>query len=312
MRLALISDIHGNLAALEAVLADLALAQPERVVCLGDVALDGPQPHETVTRLRTLGYPTIMGNTDDKLIQRAARLTGKVTKAPKRQTVEQAPSTHDDGEPAPPAELDDHQREKDVKNWTARQLTPDDLAYLASFVPTLEVALGSEQTLLCCHGSPLSYHDRVQATTPDATLAPWFAEAEARGVTLVAGGHTHIQLLRRYRQMTLLNPGSVGLPIAEDTSGVFRVLPWAEYALITIEETAAEAMISRTAATDATASGTGAANNSTDEQSSAAHRHPQGALRIELRRVPYDTRMVVAAYLASGMPHAEWMAADWR
>jgi len=285
MRLALISDIHGNLTALEAVLADMALARPDRVICLGDVALDGPQPHQTLARLRSLGYPTIMGNTDDRLIQRAARLAAKAEWS-QRQAPHEPAASADPGEPEPPAELDDKQREKQVKNWTAGQLTADDLAYLASFVPTLEVALGAGQTLFCCHGSPLSYTDRIEATTPNTTLAPWLAEAEARGETLVASGHTHIQMLRRYHRMTLLNPGSVGMPIFEATTGQFRLLPWAEYALITTGD-----------------AGSGANGG----------RHPEGgALHIELRRVLYDTGAVVAAYLASGMPHAEWMAADWR
>lgn len=288
MRLALISDIHGNLTALEATLADLAQAQADRVICLGDVALDGPQPHQTVACLRALGYPTIMGNTDDKLIQRAARLAKKADKAQASTSATELDADPDPGVPEPPAELDDHQREKAVKNWTARQLTADDLTYLGSFTPTLEVALGAEETLLCCHGSPLSYHDRVQATTPSATLAPWLVEAEARGVTLVAGGHTHIQLLRRYHRMTLLNPGSVGLPIAEEASGQFHVLPWAEYALITTDD------------------------NGCDRAGGDGRRAEQVALNIELRRIPYDTSAVIAAYLSSGMPHAEWMAADWR
>ncbi len=296
MKLALISDIHGNLTALEAVLADMALARPDRVVCLGDVALDGPQPHQTVARLRALGYPTVMGNTDDKLIQRAARLAQKAGRKARKTSGAQAVVSEDPSEPEPPAELDDHQREKQVKNWTARQLSADDLAYMQSFVPTLEVALGlgeSGQTLLCCHGSPLSYTDRMQAATPDATLAHWLADAEARGVALVASGHTHIQMLRRYHRMTLVNPGSVGIPLAEIAPGEFRVLPWAEYALITTDDAA-----------DETGDGS--------DGDSKGRAEPGGALHIELRRAPYDTNAVVAAYLASGMPHAEWMAADWR
>jgi len=63
MRIAIIADIHGNLTALEAVLADLEDTGADRVVCLGDVAATGPQPHETVARLRALGCPVVMGNT---------------------------------------------------------------------------------------------------------------------------------------------------------------------------------------------------------------------------------------------------------
>ncbi|NIW96181.1 MAG: hypothetical protein GWN20_25895, partial [Phycisphaerae bacterium] len=68
MRLAIISDIHGNLIALEAVLAVLAQEEIDQMVCLGDVAATGPQPHETIARLRELNCPVVMGNTDDWLL----------------------------------------------------------------------------------------------------------------------------------------------------------------------------------------------------------------------------------------------------
>jgi predicted phosphodiesterase len=62
MRVAVIADIHGNLTALEAVLADLAATQVDEIVCLGDVAATGPQPYETVAQLRALACPVVMGN----------------------------------------------------------------------------------------------------------------------------------------------------------------------------------------------------------------------------------------------------------
>src|SRR5262249_39977038 len=65
---AIISDIHGNLPALEAVLAEIAAERVERIVCLGDVATLGPQPHEVIARLRGLGCPVVMGNTDADLL----------------------------------------------------------------------------------------------------------------------------------------------------------------------------------------------------------------------------------------------------
>lgn len=66
MRLAIISDIHANLPALEAVLHDIA-AQPgiDRVYCLGDLVGYAPFPNEVIARIRALGIPTIMGNYDD-------------------------------------------------------------------------------------------------------------------------------------------------------------------------------------------------------------------------------------------------------
>jgi predicted phosphodiesterase len=65
MKLALVADVHGNLVALEAVLADLREANPDQVVHGGDLAFLGPQPAECVDRIRELGWPGVKGNTDD-------------------------------------------------------------------------------------------------------------------------------------------------------------------------------------------------------------------------------------------------------
>ena len=67
MRLAVVSDIHGNLPALDAVIADLAETEPDQVVLGGDLALGGPHAPEVVDRLRELGWPSVLGNTDAAL-----------------------------------------------------------------------------------------------------------------------------------------------------------------------------------------------------------------------------------------------------
>src|SRR5919205_694622 len=67
MRVAVVSDIHGNLAALEAVVADLERRAPDLVVHGGDLALMGPRPAEVVDRVRELGWPGVVGNTDELL-----------------------------------------------------------------------------------------------------------------------------------------------------------------------------------------------------------------------------------------------------
>ncbi len=81
-KIAIFSDIHGNLPALEAVLAAVAGEGVERLVCLGDLATLGPQPHEVIARVRALGCPVVMGNTDATLLspprrRRAERLLAK-------------------------------------------------------------------------------------------------------------------------------------------------------------------------------------------------------------------------------------------
>lgn len=65
MRVAIFSDIHGNLPALDAVLADIAAQKPDVIYCLGDLVGYGASPNETTERIRSRGIPTIMGNYDD-------------------------------------------------------------------------------------------------------------------------------------------------------------------------------------------------------------------------------------------------------
>lgn len=203
MRVALIADLHGNLTALEAVIADLADANVDEVVCLGDVAATGPQPRETVARLRALGCPVVMGNTDAAALRpmRPVRLS--------------------------PAD-EESRRFAEIDEWCAAQLTPDDLAYLRTFRPTLTVPLGSDAVLLCFHGSPHSNTEAIVTTTPDAALAPMFAGIDA---AVLAGGHTHAQFVRTYGPAILLNPGSVGLPYVAAREGTYNP-PWAEYGIV--------------------------------------------------------------------------------
>jgi putative phosphoesterase len=200
MRVAVIADIHGNLTALDAVLADLADAGVDRVVCLGDVAAIGPQPHEVIGRLRDLGCPVVLGNTDAVSI-RSVRLSP----------------------------LDEEGcRYLEIEEWGAAQLTLEDRVYLRTFQPTLTLPLGDDATLLCFHGSPRRNMDSIVAATPDTVLDRMLAGYRA---TVLAGGHTHAPFIRRYRQALFLNPGSVGLPYEETEYGI-RHPPWAEYGIV--------------------------------------------------------------------------------
>src|SRR5437588_813017 len=67
MKVAIVSDVHGNLVALEAVLADLERVRPDLVVHGGDLAFNGPRPAECVDRIRDLGWPGVIGNMDRAL-----------------------------------------------------------------------------------------------------------------------------------------------------------------------------------------------------------------------------------------------------
>jgi predicted phosphodiesterase len=126
MRLALISDIHGNLIALDTVLHDIELLHPDRIVCLGDVAF-GPQPLETTQRLMAVGCPVVMGNSDERLLH--------------------------PGVPQRPEE-ENAQRIEEIVFWCREQLSQTELDYLRTFQPTMEFSLSTDIALLCFHGSP--------------------------------------------------------------------------------------------------------------------------------------------------------------
>lgn len=206
MRVALISDIHGNCFALEAALADLRRQMVDQVVCLGDAIQGGPQPTETIQTLRALACPLVMGNADAWLL---------------------AEDEHDSVEP--PTE-----QQRAVRAWTLSKLSADDLAFIRRFQPTVEVALAAGQRLLCFHGSPTSYDDILLPDTPredwERLLLP-FAPA------IMTGGHTHTPQLRRVGDGLFFNPGSIGvvynLLLAEDQS---HLDAWAEYAILTSEQ----------------------------------------------------------------------------
>src|SRR5512144_572376 len=123
MRIAVISDVHGNLIGLEAALADLQARLADQIVFLGDMIQGGPQPAEVVARLRALACPVVMGNADAWL------LTGKAT----------------DAEPTSAQQLA-------VREWQLTRLTLDDRAYIELFQPTVEIELGGGRMLLCFHG----------------------------------------------------------------------------------------------------------------------------------------------------------------
>jgi putative phosphoesterase len=202
MRVALLSDIHGNLLALEAVLTALKQEAADQIVCLGDVAIFGPQPGETLARIRALRCPVVMGNTDAWALD---------------------PQPH-------PLRNADSPRFNDVEFWGAAQLTADDLAFIRTFQPIVQLTLDNDITLLCYHGSPRSYHDVILGTTPDDELRVMFSGFTA---TAMAGGHTHTPMLRRLETTTVLNPGSVGLPFERlPGSQATRNPPWAEFVIV--------------------------------------------------------------------------------
>lgn len=204
--LALIADIHGNLTALEAVLADCERQGVSRIVCLGDVASFGPQPQATLERVQELNCPVVMGNTDAYLLK------------PRTLTDVDKPN-------------EDSDFFLEVEAWSAAQLDGADKHFVKSFKPVHAFDYRGH-AILAYHGSPRDYHDPIVAQTPDETLDTYFKGYEAE---LYTGGHTHTQFVRRYYGNRVMNPGSVGMSYYLKRSGEAVNPAVAEYALLKTE-----------------------------------------------------------------------------
>jgi putative phosphoesterase len=209
MRIAIISDIHGNCAALEAVLADLQRYPADEIVCLGDAIQGGAQPAETIALLRRTACQLVMGNADAWL------LTGQDTSLAETATEKQLAA----------------------REWSLAQLSSGDLDFIRGFKPTVETELDDGKTLLCFHGSPHSFDDVILPETPEDEFQRLLGMSVAGGGRpLLTGGHTHLQQVRRTGDAFFFNPGSVGVAydrrLPEES---YRLDPWAEYALLSSE-----------------------------------------------------------------------------
>jgi predicted phosphodiesterase len=210
MRVAVISDIHGNAVGLETVLKDMEGRGVDRMVCLGDAIQGGPQPVEVAARLREINCPVVMGNADAWL------LTGEETGAegitPERR-----------------------RKMNDVRAWMLTKLSNADIAFIEIFQPTIEIPLVDNRALLCFHGSPTSFDDLIfptmEAAAFEVFLTPYLPH-------FMTGGHTHLPHIRRIgaSDSFFFNPGSVGLAYSHhQPEGTFRLDAWAEYAILTAE-----------------------------------------------------------------------------
>ena len=201
MRVALISDLHGSELALTAVLADIARTGVDQIVCLGDVATLGPHPREVVERVAELRCICILGNHDEFMLD------------------ERLIRSHSE-EPVIVEAVD----------WCRAELSQAHVNFIASFSRRFELELNGSGTLLLFHGTPQSNMTDLLSTTPAERVDELLG---GRSATVMAGGHTHLQMLRQHRGTLLVNPGSVGLPFKEHAAGkVPTLLAHAEYAVI--------------------------------------------------------------------------------
>ena len=177
---AVLSDIHGVLPALEAVLAEPAVLDAERIVLTGDIAA-GPQPTEVLDRLLGLGDRVVWvrGNADRELVQLARGEGGHI--------------------PDP------------IAPWAARQLTADHLDWLAGLPYPVTLPVEGFGPVVFCHATP---RDDEEVVLVDTRLERWaevLADLPGEVATVVCG-HTHMPFTRLANTRQIINPGSVGMP----------------------------------------------------------------------------------------------------
>ncbi len=182
MRIALVSDIHGNLPALQAVLQDISRRGVDRIVNLGD-SLSGPMfPRETAEFLMQQDWIQLAGNHE-------------------RQILEFQPG-----------------RGGESDGYALSTLSPEILAWLRSLPGTHRL----NEEVFFCHGTPhTDLHYFLETVEPGAVRLASTAEVDARlgsiSARVVACGHTHIPRAVRSGNGTLIvNPGSVGLQAYDD------------------------------------------------------------------------------------------------
>ncbi len=195
MKIAFLSDIHGNAVALEAVLADLDKRQVDKVCVLGDLAYRGPEPKRAIALVRSLSADVIKGNADEWTI-RGVRL-GEV--------------------PAHLLEMMNRERE-----WIVERLDEDDLAYLRKLPEALSLPLGDSLHLHAFHATPHSLFDVVTPDQSRDVLREKLMADEAANLYVYA--HIHLPYVRYVNGKCVVNVGSVGLP--------FDGLPQASYAIV--------------------------------------------------------------------------------
>jgi predicted phosphodiesterase len=178
MRIAVLSDIHGNLLGLDACLVDLeSQGGADAIVVAGDLCLDGPKPKKVLQRLDEIGAACVRGNTDRYLSDEATKETFS---------------------PSETAQL----------AWTRREIGERWLGWLKELPFALRVG-DDENQLLIVHANPKSDHEHIWPDADEAALQRLIGDESAAAI---AFGHLHIPFTRLWRGKLLVNVSSAGLP----------------------------------------------------------------------------------------------------
>lgn len=203
MRLAVFSDVHGNLSALEAVLTDIAAESPDQIVFAGDLCLFGPRPAACLDVVRDLNCISIYGNTEDWLLDR------------------QTPPEHF----------------TDLAKWTYEQLDEGQRKWLDElpFEYTISAAANRADSMLIVHANPVDVNQIIfppeeeqvarygRVRQPDEDLDPLLSSIACSTVVF---GHLHIPSIRSRGQVKLFNISSASMPGDGDPRAKYGLFTW--------------------------------------------------------------------------------------
>lgn len=185
MRIAILSDIHGNLPALDAVVADIQAQSPDQIWCGGDLGWAGPWACECIAQVRDMGWPTVKGNTDVWIT----------------------------GDPQTIASDEDRQEHQEIASQHA--VSDDDARWLIN----LPLGHSGPGSMLLVHGTPASPFIGPAPDDPAPEFLPYEGQA-----SIVVYAHIHRAFMRRLADGTIVcNTGAVGLPMDQETASYLVV-----------------------------------------------------------------------------------------
>jgi predicted phosphodiesterase len=199
LRVVLLSDIHGNLVALDAVLDDIARQGPfDAMVVAGDLVWAGPWPAQVVDRVRSLDAAVIQGNTD----------------------------AYFNYGPDDPPEDKQEKSFAPLVSWMAEQLGPERVGYLVGLPFAHRLSAEPGHDLLVVHANPKDEQRAIGPEMSEAELDELLGPVEACDWDVLAFGHLHVPYARPWRGRILVDVASAGLPMDGDERAAYAILTW--------------------------------------------------------------------------------------
>jgi putative phosphoesterase len=195
MLIAFLSDLHGNLPALEAAYADARRNGASRIICAGDLTGYGPFPDEVCRFIQNHHIPAILGNYDQKVMEVTKRGLS--------------------------AAQGINRKKQKILLWAANHLGKQRRGYLARLPEQLSYRLSGGLRLLVVHGSPSSSEDAIY---PSITGQGLKGKLAGRHPDVLVCGHTHIPFVKRVGEILVINCGSAGQPVDGDPRPAYALV----------------------------------------------------------------------------------------